>query len=155
DFFNNRLGRFTATDADVISGKAKVGDLKAPRPQLVRHTFGGTTSGPIIKNRAFFFYSFERQTRVTQSTVLRTVPLPSLGRGELRFLGCPPGTAASACGTTVTPSIITLTTAQLNTIFPALVPTGGMNAAAAAALGAAAAKYPANDFGLTGDSTAG
>jgi hypothetical protein len=151
DFFNNRLGRFTATDADVIAGKAKAGDPKAPRPQLVRHTFGGTASGPIIKDRAFFFYSFERQTRVTQTTVLRTVPLASLGRGELRFVGCPPGTPSSQCGSTVTPSIQTITTAQLNTIFPNIP--GGMNPLAAAALAQAAAKYPANDFGLTGDST--
>jgi len=134
DFFNNRLGRFTASDPQVIAGTAKAGDLRAPRPQLIRHTFGGALGGPIIRNRAFFFYSFERNTRVTQSTVLRTVPLASLGLGELRFPN-PSG------------GITTLTTADLNTIFPAV----GMNPLAIQALAAAAAKYPANDF-TTGDS---
>lgn len=118
DFFNNRVG--------------------LARPQLVRHTFGGALGGAIVKNRAFFFYSFERQTRITQTSVVRTVPLASLGRGELRYRN-PSG------GTT------TLTTAQLNTIFPNIP--GGMNPLASAALAAAAAKYPVNDF-TVGDSTA-
>src|SRR5712691_10280247 len=126
DFFNNRLGR------DPVTGKEIV-----PRPQLVRHSTGGAFGGPIIKNRAFFFYSFERQSRITQSTVVRTVPLASLGRGELRYRN-PSG------------GITTLTTAQLNTIFPNIP--GGMNPLASAALAAAAVKYPANDF-TVGDST--
>ena len=117
DFFNNRVG--------------------LARPQLVRHTFGGAVGGPIVKNRAFFFYSFERQTRITQTSVVRTVPLASLGRGELRYRN-PSG------------GITTLTIAQLNTIFPNIP--GGMNPLASAALAAAAAKYPANDF-TVGDST--
>src|SRR5262249_8124423 len=117
DFFNNRVG--------------------LPKPQLVRHNFGGALGGPMVKNRAFFFYSYERQTRVTQSSVVRVVPLSSLGQGLLRYPN-PSG------------GVTTLTTAQLNTIFPNIP--GGMNPLAAAALGAAAAKYPANDF-TVGDST--
>ncbi len=41
DFFNNRNGRYVATDSAVILGTAKVGDLKNPRPKLLRNTFGG------------------------------------------------------------------------------------------------------------------
>src|SRR5712692_8093631 len=118
NFFNNRVG--------------------LERPQLVRHSTGGAVGGPIIKDRAFFFYSYERQSRITQTSVLRVVPLPSLGQGLLRYPN-PSG------------GVTTLTTAQLNTIFPNIP--GGMNPLAAAALGQAAAKYPANDFGLVGDST--
>jgi hypothetical protein len=127
DFFNN------------LSGIEK--------PALIRHTFGGALGGPIVKDRAFFFYSFEGD-RITRSApvVARNVPLASLGRGEVKYIGCPPGTDPDACGDTVTPSLQTLTTAQLNSIFP----TVGINPAAVAVLREAAAKYPANDFS-TGD----
>jgi len=116
DFFNNRVG--------------------IAKPQLIRHSFGGTFGGPIVKDRAFFFYSFEALRQTSQTSVVRTVPLASMGRGELRYR-------------TSTGSIVTLTTAQLNAAFPAL----DMNPAAISIFAAAAAKYPANDF-TTGDSTA-
>jgi hypothetical protein len=109
DFFNNRIG------------------LK--RPTLIRNNYGGSFGGPIIKNRAFFFYNYEADRRVTQTGVSRTVPMASLGRGEVRYTN-PSG------------GITTLTAAQMATIFPSL---GGENPLAVAALAAAAAKYPAND----------
>lgn len=128
DFFNNKFG--------------------IEKPALIRHTFGGALGGPIVKDRAFFFYSFEGD-RITRSAPIedpRNVPLASLGRGEVKFFGCAPGTAAEDCGDSVPVTLQTLTTAQLNTIFP----TVGMNPAAIAVLRDAAAKYPANDFN-TGD----
>ena len=115
DFFNNRVG--------------------ITKPQLIRHSFGGSLGGPIMKDRAFFFYSFEALRQTSQTSVVRTVPLASLGRGELRYR-----TSAGA--------IVTLTTAQLNAAFPAL----DMNPAAIEIFKTAAAKYTANDF-TTGDST--
>ena len=124
DFFNNRAG------SDPVTGLPKV-----PKPQLIRHSFGGSASGPIIKDRAFFFYSYEGLRQLSQTSVVRTVPLPSLGLGQLRY--------RSSTGT-----IITLSTAQLNQAFPAV----GMNPAAIAVFKSAAARYPANDF-TTGDST--
>ena len=114
-FFNNRTG--------------------VPKPQLIRHSFGGSVGGPIKKDRAFFFYSYEGLRQLSQTSVVRTVPLPSLGLGQLRY--------RSSTG-----AIITLTTAQLNQAFPA----AQMNPAAIAVFKDAAAKYPANDF-TTGDST--
>ena len=109
NFFNNRSG--------------------VDRPSLIRHTFGGALGGPIIKERAFFFYSFEGD-RITQSVAaLRTVPLPSLGRGEVRY--------ANTLG-----GVTTLNTATLNAIYPAV----GINPLAIQTLAAAAARYPANDF---------
>ncbi|HEX8161888.1 MAG TPA: carboxypeptidase-like regulatory domain-containing protein [Pyrinomonadaceae bacterium] len=99
------------------------------RPTLIRNNFGGGVGGPVVKDRAFFFYSFEGERRVTQTNVVRTVPTASLGRGEVRFTNAAGG-------------ITTLTAADLATIFPSL---GGVDPAAVSALAAAAAKYPAND----------
>jgi hypothetical protein len=123
DFFNNRAG------SDPVTGKPKV-----PTPQLIRHNFSVNVGGPIIKDRAFFFYSYEGRRQLSQTSVVRTVPLPSLGLGQLRY--------RSSTG-----SIVTLSMAQLNSAFPAV----GINPAAVAVLAQAAAKYPANDF-TTGDS---
>ncbi len=139
DFFNNRNGRYTATDSAVILGTAKVGDLRNPRPKLLRNTFGGAIGGPISKDKAFFFYSFEGRRDAAESTVVRVVPLASMGRGELRYVN-PSG------------GITTLTAAQLQTIFTTGGNTTGVNPLAFAALAQAATKYPANDF-TVGDST--
>ena len=128
NFFNNKAGHFGPNDIAVVTGAAQVGDPKVPRPPLIRHTFGGALGGPIIKDRAFFFYSYEGD-RITQSTsALRNVPLPSLGQGLVRY-------------TTTGGAIATLTLADLNSIFPV-----GTNPLAVQALAAAAARYPANDF---------
>jgi len=121
DFFNNKAG--------------------IEKPALIRHTFGGALGGPIIKDRAFFFYSFEgdRITRTAPVSASRNVPLASLGRGEVRYRN-PEG------------GITTLTTAQLNAIFPSV----GINPAAVAVLANAASRYPANDFSIgDGLNTAG
>jgi hypothetical protein len=127
NFFNNKAGHYAATDVAVLTGAAHVGDPKVPRAPLIRHTFGGALGGPIVKERAFFFYSYEGD-RITQSlSVVRNVPLASLGQGLVRY--------KSASG------IQTLNIAQLNAIFPV-----GINPLAVSALAAAAAKYPANDF---------
>src|SRR5207247_5132211 len=59
DFFNNRNGRYVATDSAVILGTAKVGDLRNPRPKLLRNSFGAALGGPITQDELFLFYSFE------------------------------------------------------------------------------------------------
>ena len=109
DFFNNRSG--------------------LPRPALKRNTFGGAIGGPVVKDRLFFFYSYEARRDQSERTVVSRVPTASLGRGEIRYLN-PSG------------GITTITSADLATIFPAM---GGANPLAVAALAEAARKYPAND----------
>jgi hypothetical protein len=115
DFFNNR-----SVDPETGEG--------IPRPALIRNVFGGSVGGPIKKDRAFFFYTFEGRRDASQSTVVRPVPLASLGRGEVRFLNTGGG-------------ITTLTPADINNLFPSV----GVNPVGLSYLAEAARKYPAND----------
>jgi len=127
-FFNNKAGRFKATDAQVIAGLKGVGEEKLPRPKLIRNLFGGTLGGPIKKDRLFFFYNYEGRRDASEASAGPvTVPLPSLGRGEVNYL-------------TATGAAITLNSAQITQIFPAV----GVNPAAIAVLADAAKRYPAN-----------
>ncbi len=135
DFFNNAAGRYVATDTAVINGLANAGDERAPRPSLARNIFSGAIGGPIVKDKLFFFYTFEGQREKRGVPVTRVVPLASLGRGELKFFGAAPGDPAG------TNRLITLTTAQLNAIYSVV----GINPAAVAVLNGAASRYAAND----------
>lgn len=107
DFFNNRSGIGT--------------------PKLLRNVFGGSIGGPIKKDRAFFFYTYEGRRDASEETAVRSVPLPSLGRGEVRFPNDSGG-------------VTTLTASDINSLFPV-----GVNPIGLAALADAAARFPAND----------
>jgi hypothetical protein len=105
-----------------------------PRTPLVRNTFGGALGGPILKNKLFFFYSYEGRRDATATGVTRTVPLANLGQGTINYTYCTDAT----CNTLASAS---LNLAQNQAAYAA----AGINPAATAALAAAAAKYPAND----------
>jgi Carboxypeptidase regulatory-like domain len=130
DFFNN---------STIEDGKS------IPRPVLLRNNFGGSLSGPMKKDRLFFFYNYEGRRDARQVTVNRTVPLPSLGQGQVRFIARAPGNNFS---------VVTLTTAQLNSLTTGFnnttqTPTGlalvDINPVTRNILAQAAAKYPANN----------
>lgn len=127
-FFNNKAGHFRPNDTQVVNGLAQAGQERLPRPKLIRNLFGGTFGGPIKKDRLFFFYNYEgRRDASEAASSPRTVPLTSLGRGEVRYRNTSGG-------------VTTLTVANINTLFPSV----GANPAAIAVLAAAAARYPAN-----------
>ncbi len=138
NFFNNAAGRYTATDAAVIAGTATVGDQRSPRPSLARDVFGGAIGGPIIKDRLFFFYTYEGQRQQEGVSVNRTVPLAHLGQGIIRYCLTP-----GPNGTCT--NVQTLTRTQLqNQVYPI----AGLNQAALNVLAAASAKYPSNNTQL-------
>jgi hypothetical protein len=125
DFFNNAAG--------------------VERPQLLRNIFGGSVGGPIKKDKAFFFFTYEGFREATATSVVREVPLPTLGQGIVRYRtesgfsdpGCPAGTPSG---------VDCLTPAEINAAYNAFNgETPGINANALAFLAAAAQRYPAND----------
>lgn len=131
DYFNNAQGRFVATDDDVINGRAKVGDIKLPRPKLIRNVFGGSIGGPIIKDKFFFFYTYEGRRDAEELSVIQPVPTATLRQGIVRYAIDPNGTplgvgTTSPCPTIGNPSRVcrSLSTANIATLYPA---TGGVN----------------------------
>jgi hypothetical protein len=119
-------------------------DPQVPRTPLVRHTFGGGIGGPIIKNKVFFWYSYDGRHDATGQSVTRVVPLGNvfgdgaLGNGVVHYTYCadPP-----ACNS------IQVAALDLSQFAPGQgpYPETGINPLALDAIAAAAAKYPAND----------
>jgi hypothetical protein len=126
DFFNNAAG--------------------VERPQLLRNIFGGSIGGPIKKDRAFFFFTYEGFREATATSVVREVPLPTLGQGIVRFRtesgesdpGCPAGTPSG---------VNCLTPDEIQAAYQAFNGDSGpgINPQTLAVLAAAAQRYPAND----------
>ncbi|MGH9340359.1 MAG: carboxypeptidase regulatory-like domain-containing protein [Acidobacteriota bacterium] len=119
NFFNNRVEGDPDND----------GEPGLARPALLRHLFGGSVGGPISQDKVFFFFNYEGRKDRKQESVLRFVPLPSLGQGQVKY--------ENTSG-----EIVTLGPDELNAIYPV-----GVNPLAIEALAAAAARYPANDTG--------
>lgn len=124
-------GRRTAWTAnDFFNNKAGV-----ERPKLDKNVFGGAIGGPVWKNRVFFFYSYEGERTTQGQTVVRVVPLETLGQGIVRFRN-------------TAEQISTLNCSQITTAF---LNATGCNPAALAVFADAAIRYRANSFEV-GDS---
>ncbi len=58
-----------------LPNKAQARTGQANKPgQLTRNTFGGTIGGPILKDKAFFFFNYEGQRTRESTTVTQEVP---------------------------------------------------------------------------------
>lgn len=85
-FFNNAAGRFTATSPLVVAGLRKVGELVAPRAFLNRNQFGGSVSGPIVKNKLFFFGYYEGLRLRTEGGRVTTTLTSSARTGLFTYI---------------------------------------------------------------------
>ena len=157
-FFNNRAGRFVATDAAVIQGRANVGDERSPRPQLTRNQFGGNLGGPLPffnfgenngpffrsgKDRLFFFFDYEGRRDAQGVTYTRTVPLNHFRNGSIGYINNNAGCATTSRLNTTPSCISFITPAQVAAIDPQHV---GPNAAMLSFINS---RYPeATDFTL-------
>jgi len=103
-------------------------------PHLTRNTFSAGLSGPIVKDKLFFFYNYEGQRDARGIPVAQVVPLANLGQGTLNYKYC----VDAGCTST---AIASLDKTQNQQVYS----DAGLNDAALAALADAAAKYPAND----------
>ncbi len=61
-----------------------------PKGHFSQNQFGGTAGGPILRNRTFFFASFETLLSSQAQTILSTVPTPDMKQGDFRRRGFDP-----------------------------------------------------------------
>ena len=122
---------------------------KIRKPGYIQNQFGGNLGGPILKDKAFFFFNFLQSRIVQSSSITQTVPLDSYRAGTINYINktIDPSTGA-ACGAAsrlnTTPSCISnLSAAGIKALDPQGV---GFNPALLALINS---RYPrAND--LTG-----
>ncbi|MDX6611412.1 MAG: hypothetical protein QOD75_598 [Blastocatellia bacterium] len=102
-FFNNALGTYTATEAPVLSGLKKVGDPRGPLPFRNRNQYGGKLSGPIIKNKLFFFGYYEGLRDVVTANDLTTTLTPGTAAGNFTYTAACTNIGTNLCPTGITP----------------------------------------------------
>ena len=66
------------------------GGTALPRPPLIQNQFGGTIGGPIVKDKTFFFFGFERQVQKNAvSPPPFTIPTAAELKGDFSAPGLP------------------------------------------------------------------
>lgn len=117
------------------------------QPSRERRNYGGSILGPIIKDKFFFSFFYERFEENAETPVTREVPLPSLGQGFVRYRVGGSAAPPAQCNPTVSNGIATLTTAQINSCYALAYGTSpGVNPLGLQLLASAASRYQANDF---------
>jgi hypothetical protein len=80
-------GAFEFLRNDFFDARNYFSNPATPKPVLRRNQFGGTVGGPVIKNKAFFFGSYERTKENDGLTYVSTVPTAAMRSGD--FSGMP------------------------------------------------------------------
>ncbi len=108
-FHGNIYEYFRNTDLD-----AK-GFLNTTRPQLNQNQFGGTFGGAIVKDRTFFFTSYEgRRIRSGQQGQLVNVPTTGQRGGDFSQIFDPTGTMNAFTGNIVDPFVVQVLSGRSN-----------------------------------------
>lgn len=76
-----------------------------PREELLQHRFGFHTGGRIIKDRTFFFFSYEGFRENFGQTRNRTILTPEARTGTFRYLTCGTDAVPAACTAGQTPTV--------------------------------------------------
>ncbi|GGH08490.1 TonB-dependent receptor [Silvibacterium dinghuense] len=81
----NRSNLFEANDFFNKQQQLAAGEPNTP-PKLIRNVFGGAVSGPILKNKAFYFLNYEGQRDTEGESVnAGAVPTSSYRAGNLQY----------------------------------------------------------------------
>ncbi|MGH9780789.1 MAG: carboxypeptidase regulatory-like domain-containing protein, partial [Candidatus Acidiferrales bacterium] len=123
-FESNRSSFGEANDFFIKSAEAAQGLPNKPT-QLVRNVFGGSVSGPIKRDRLFFFLNYEGH-RVAQATSeVREIPSAALRDGVIQYncdasATCPGGNVTGLSGQSysVAPGNFALNAAQIKGMDP-------------------------------------
>lgn len=83
--FHGDLFEFLRNDA--LDARDYFAPSNQPRPKLIRNQFGGTLGGPVVRNRLFFFFSYEGDREIDGTTIVDTVPTAAERQGNFSALG--------------------------------------------------------------------
>lgn len=81
----NRNTDYVANDYFLKASQLASGQPNTRAP-LIRNVFGGSLGGPVLKNRLFFFFNYEGRRDAEASSQVRTVPLPSMRQGLVKYV---------------------------------------------------------------------
>jgi len=84
-----------------------------PRAPLIRNQFGGNLGGPVMKNKAFFFFEYNGRRDNQGAQAERTVPLDEFRNGNIQYINktTDPATGKPCGGTSrqdVSPTCISM-----------------------------------------------